>query len=347
MSKGAGRVGKDNARGLIAGPGAGTVIINNSPASVVGDRIVPHGKSPHTSSVVTNGSRTVFVENRPLTVEGSDTSCGHTVTPGSDNVIADSSGASSGQGGGQSGGLQIPIGQAGNVFDGVFIPPDPYTYDHARRVVTVAGNAAVADEQIEAPLRANLSYPPENPPSANANASTDTTPPAPEPANVTPGCGDVTAPPVDYSYQLSANYQLRDLSTQAVFSHNIRAQNGLTEEDIICNLKAVAENILEPLRAQYPGFTINSGFRRGSSGSQHNRGQAVDIQWPGLSAAEYTERAYWVRDNLAYDQFIFEHGNSIWFHFSHVRGGPQRRSVLTYYPPGSPDYQAGITNYYA
>lgn len=344
---GAGRVGRDNARGLISGPGASTVKINGADASLVGDGIVAHGKAPHSSSIITDGSRTVFVEGQPLTVEGSGTTCGHTVTPGSQDVLADSTGAGSGQSGPSSGGLQIPRAQEGNVFDGVFIPPDPYTYDHARRVVTVAGNAAVADEEIEAPLRANLDYPPENPPTANANANVDTTPPAPEPANVTPGCGDVVAPPVDYSYQLSANYQLRDLSTQAVFAHQIRAQNGLTEADIICNLKAVAENILEPLRAQYPGFNVNSGFRRTSGGSQHGKGEAVDIQWPGLSAAEYTERAEWARDNLAYDQFIFEHGNSIWFHFSHVRGGPQRRSVLTYYPPGSPDYQAGITNYYA
>lgn len=344
---GAGRVNRDNAQGIILGQGAPSVKINSLVASVIGDRVAPHGKAPHTSATILDGSETVFVEGKPLTVEGSQATCSHTVTPGSENVKAAPPGATSGNGRGTADALQIPPAQVGNVYDGVFVPPDPYSYDHARRVVTAAGNAAVADEEVESSFRANLDYPPENPPAANANASTDTTPPAPEPANVTPGCGDVVAPPVDYSYQLSANYQLRDVSTQAIFSHKIQAQNGLTEEDIICNLKAVAENILEPLRAQYPGFNINSGFRRTSGSSQHGKGEAVDIQWPGLSAAEYTERAEWVRDNLAYDQFIFEHGNSIWFHISHVRGGSQRRSILTYYPPGSPDYQAGITNYYA
>jgi uncharacterized Zn-binding protein involved in type VI secretion len=350
MGKRASRVGRDAAQGIILGPGARSVLINNAPASLVNDRIAPHGQSPHTSSRVLTGSRTVFAESRSLTVQTSTTICGHLVSSGSDNVFADDPGGT-GSGGGGGRGLNIPLRDTTNVFDGVFIPPDPYTFEHARAVITAAGNDAVADEEIETSFRESVtaSFPPETRPSLDPEASTNSDTPAPAPPSEIPGCEDVAAPPVDYTTALSSSYVLRNLSTGAVFPHNIVAQLGLAEDEIICNLRALSENILEPLRVQYPGFNINSGFRRGSAGSQHNRGQAVDVQWPGLPAGAYTERALWIRDNLPYDQFILEHGRSIWFHLSFNRslGSSQRRQVLTYHPQTSPQYQAGITNYYA
>jgi uncharacterized Zn-binding protein involved in type VI secretion len=348
MSRGASRVGRDNAQGVILGPGARTVRINNVPASLTQDRIAPHGTAPHTSSVVLTGSRSVFVEGKALTVRGSTTRCGHLVTSGSENVFADSAGASGGGGRGAGSGFNIPFRDTTNIFDGVFIPPDPYTFDHARDVITAAGNDAVADEEIETEFRNSVTatFPPETRPDLNPDADTDDDEPGEEPGSEIPGCEDVTAPPIDYSLPLSSGYQLRNLSTNAVFPHNIVSQVGLSEDEIICNLRALATNVLEPLAAQYPGFNVNSGFRRGSAGSQHNRGEAVDVQWPGLAASEYTARALWIRDNLSYDQFILEHGRSIWFHLSFKRSGAQRRQVLTYHPQTSPQFQAGLTNYY-
>lgn len=153
---------------------------------------------------------------------------------------------------------------------------------------------------------------------------------------------------VDYSQKLSTNYTVRDLSIGTVFPHNIVAQNGLSVPDILLNMQAVAVNILEPLRAKYPGLRINSGFRKGTGTSQHNKGMAVDIQWPGLSPAGYTPIAQWAASNLPVDQLIFEHGNSIWLHFSYNRTlNKQRGALLTYYPKVSPQYQPGLKNYYA
>lgn len=153
---------------------------------------------------------------------------------------------------------------------------------------------------------------------------------------------------VDYNQKLSANYTVKDLSAGTLFPHNIVAQNGLSISNILNNMQGVAVNILEPLRAKYPGLRINSGFRKGVGTSQHNKGMAVDIQWAGLSPADYSPIAKWVTDNLPVDQLIFEHGNSIWLHISYDRSlSKQRGQLLTYYPKETPQYKPGLTNYYA
>lgn len=153
---------------------------------------------------------------------------------------------------------------------------------------------------------------------------------------------------LDYDAKISPNYRLRDLSIGAGFPHKIKAQRGLSENDIVCNLQNVAINILEPLKKQFPNARINSGFRGTPSVpggvSQHEKGEAVDIQFSGFSPSEYLEASRWVRANLPFDQFIFEHGNSIWFHISCKRGGGQRKQLLTMYKS---KYESGIKLYYA
>lgn len=151
---------------------------------------------------------------------------------------------------------------------------------------------------------------------------------------------------IDYNYRLSENFTLGQLSNRAVFPHSIRAQNGLSVSDIICNLKHLAVNILEPLKAKYPDIRINSGFRAGTSNSQHNKGQAVDIQVPGAAASVYSDMAAWIVKNLPVDQFILEHGRSVWLHISYNSIGTQRGQLLTYWPKGSPQYKPGLVNYY-
>lgn len=158
-------------------------------------------------------------------------------------------------------------------------------------------------------------------------------------------CGTLPSYPAD-SYYLSPNFTLGSVTTKcAVSGYRIKAQCGLSMADIVCNLKALSVNILEPLKAKYPnGFRVNSGFRHGSGKSQHNRGMAVDIQWAGLPTSQYLTRAQWVRDNLPFDQLIMEHGKSIWLHISFKRGGPQRGQVLTMIKN---DYRPGLKLYYS
>lgn len=142
---------------------------------------------------------------------------------------------------------------------------------------------------------------------------------------------------------LSENYYLSNLTSKPVFPHKLRAQRGLSKEEIVTNLKGVAVNILEPLREKYPQLVITSGFRSGNSTSQHQVGQAVDVQFPGMNPKDYLDAAEWVVKNISYDQFIFEHGKSIWFHLSFKNSGGNRNSVLTM---KSNKYEPGLKLYY-
>ena len=73
--------------GTDIGPGAATVFAEGTPVSLVGDRVTPHGKPPHTSPVIVNGSGTVFAEGKPVVVQGlSKASCAHAVNTGAATV---------------------------------------------------------------------------------------------------------------------------------------------------------------------------------------------------------------------------------------------------------------------
>lgn len=223
-----------------------------------------------------------------------------------------------------------------------FEPSDTFvlSVENAAVLIDVAGPKAAWDEEgqeIPAGWPAEETNDPVQQPAEIIVESNPNTP-------LSPDCEIITT--IDYNYRLSENFTLGQLSNRAVFAHNIRAQNGLSVSDIICNLKHLAVNILEPLRAKYPNIRINSGFRAGTSNSQHNKGQAVDIQVPGASASVYTDMAAWIAKNLPVDQFIIEHAKSVWLHISYNPSGVQRGQLLTYWPKGSPQYKPGLVNYY-
>lgn len=134
--------------------------------------------------------------------------------------------------------------------------------------------------------------------------------------------------------QLSENFTLAELTTGAAFPHTLCAQRGRTEAELVCNLKSLALNVLEPIRKLNQDFIITSGFRTAGSGnSQHYLGEAVDIQFPGLTKAGAALRA---RDMLAtlanYDQFIIEyHGKSgPVFHISYREGACRKQCLTTH-----------------
>lgn len=151
---------------------------------------------------------------------------------------------------------------------------------------------------------------------------------------------------VDYTKLLGATtFTIGDLSAQATFPHKIVEQGGLTPQDIVWNLEALATAILQPLQDEYGLFDVNSAFRVGSGSSQHHKGQAVDIQNGEWSPAKYLEVAEWIAANLPCDQLIFEHGNSIWLHISFDPTKVTQRGELLTMLDGN--YEAGLKNYYA
>ena len=151
---------------------------------------------------------------------------------------------------------------------------------------------------------------------STSTAQVTTTPPT--------SCLDVPNPPPD-NFQLSPNFTLGDVSSQTIISKKrVQAQAGLTVQDIVCNLQGWAENVGEPLSAQYGRgeMVITSGFRNGSGKSQHERGQATDIQFPNMNNAQVYAVAVWMNENVPYDQLILEYGgNNPWIHSSFNRGG--------------------------
>ena len=133
---------------------------------------------------------------------------------------------------------------------------------------------------------------------------------------VSPECG-IPAGTTTFNYQekISKYFTLAQLTHNG--SRKLVAQNGLRADQIYCSLKALATNILDPLYEKYSNLTINSGFRLGNASSQHNKGQAVDISFPGMTRAELYTRCLEIQKLVPYDQLILEYASGPgWIHIS-------------------------------
>jgi hypothetical protein len=153
------------------------------------------------------------------------------------------------------------------------------------------------------------------------------TPPAPKPVAKTTEEG-----------KLSANFYLKDfIKSETATRRRIDNTPTLTHLE---NLKAVCENILEPVLAHYKKpIRINSAYRGpklnaavgGSAKSQHCKGEAVDFEIDGVPNPDL---AAWIVNNLDFDQIILEFynpkegPNSGWVHCSYKKSG-NRKSILT------------------
>ena len=74
------RVKADTAKGIIMGPGAGTVFADGKKVSLIGDKVAPHGKAPHIApTLVSAGANTVLADGGIPAKEGTVATCGHSV----------------------------------------------------------------------------------------------------------------------------------------------------------------------------------------------------------------------------------------------------------------------------
>jgi hypothetical protein len=102
---------------------------------------------------------------------------------------------------------------------------------------------------------------------------------------------------------------------------------------------ALFENVVQPVRDHFGPTVINSGYRSpelneavgGSSKSQHCKGEAADIEVPGVANKDLAE---WIAENLDVDQLILEFYNpdvpdAGWVHVSYVSEEENRNSYLT------------------
>ena len=108
------------------------------------------------------------------------------------------------------------------------------------------------------------------------------------------------------------------------------------------NMELIAEKVFEPLRKHVNGpIKINSFYRSeelnqaigGSSKSQHCQGRAMDLDdtYGYMSNADMYK---YIKDNLDYDQIIWEFGtekNPDWVHVSYVDADSNRKRCLQAY----------------
>ena len=109
--------------------------------------------------------------------------------------------------------------------------------------------------------------------------------------------------------------------------------------DSLSNMRLIAEKIFEPLREYVGGpIKINSFYRStalneaigGSGRSQHCQGRALDLD-DIYGYKTNKEMFNWIKDNIDFDQMIWEFGNEDnpdWVHVSYVSEEKNRNKIL-------------------
>ena len=150
---------------------------------------------------------------------------------------------------------------------------------------------------------------------------------------------------------LTANFSLHELTkSETALRLNIDNTPGPVETEY---LKILAERVLQPVRDHFgKGVKVNSGFRSletnqvtgGSSKSDHVKGQAADIEIPGVPNVEL---AQWIMDNLDYTQLILEFytpgiPDSGWVHVSYDPDNLKNQELTATKQAGKTVYLNGL-----
>ena len=149
--------------------------------------------------------------------------------------------------------------------------------------------------------------------------------------------------------KLSKHFSLKEM-TKSGTAARLGLDNTPNEEQIE-NLKALCENILEPLRDYYESrpIMVSSGFRSeklseaigSSSRSQHCKGEAVDFEIPGFDNKQVAAH---FKNNFDFDQLISEYyeegvADSGWIHVAYKRDGSNRKQSLIKDKEGYKEWQ--------
>lgn len=116
--------------------------------------------------------------------------------------------------------------------------------------------------------------------------------------------------------------------------------DNMPNETQLKRLQLVAINVFQPLRNHFKRpIHVSSGFRGvelnkaigGSLTSQHMLGEALDIDNDVYGKPTNMEIFLYIRENLPFDQLIYEAGtdrNPAWVHVSYTERYPNRGEVL-------------------
>jgi hypothetical protein len=150
---------------------------------------------------------------------------------------------------------------------------------------------------------------------------------------------------------LTANFSLHELTkSETALRMGLDNTPGPVETEY---LKILAERVLQPIRDHYgKGVKVNSGYRSpesnaavgGSRTSDHCKGQAADIEIPGVPNAEL---AQWIMDNLDYTQLILEFytpgiPDSGWVHVSYDPDNLKKQELTATKIAGKTTYLPGL-----
>ena len=137
---------------------------------------------------------------------------------------------------------------------------------------------------------------------------------------------------------LSKNLSLAEVTKSATAKRRGIANEPTIEH--LENLKALAENIFQPIREEFmcPIF-VSSGYRSealnqaigGSKTSQHSKGEALDLDADVYGVITNADIFHYILDRLEFDQLIWEFGtdeNPDWVHVSFKKDERNRMQVL-------------------
>ena len=146
---------------------------------------------------------------------------------------------------------------------------------------------------------------------------------------------------------LTRNFTLSELTKSDTAIRRDINNNPNAEQ--VEKLKALCENILQPVRDHFGRVKITSGFRSvdlclaigSSANSQHAKAEAADFECPGVDNAELAD---WIYKNLEPDQLILEfytpgEPNSGWIHCSYIEGTPRASYLHAFKSEGKTKYK--------
>ena len=116
--------------------------------------------------------------------------------------------------------------------------------------------------------------------------------------------------------KLTAHFDLSEF-TRSESAKREGLDNTPTSEHLE-NIKILCEKVLEPIRMRFGSINISSGYRGkllnhyigGAVNSDHCLGRAADIDMDDVgTGVTNTEVFNYIKDNLDYDQLIWEFGN--------------------------------------
>ena len=140
--------------------------------------------------------------------------------------------------------------------------------------------------------------------------------------------------------RISKNISYKE-GVYSITANRLGLENKPNEKQL-ANMKTIAEKVFQPLREWVGGpVKINSFFRSpdlnkaigGSKTSQHCKGQAIDFD-DNFGYKTNAEMFKYIRENLDYDQMIWEFGddkNPNWVHVSYVSPEANRQRCLKAY----------------